>query len=243
MRIALCLYGQPRNYEKGYETIKKHILDKYNSVDVFFHAWETDKEYEASPWRPVNKNKVNLEEVVNLYKPKSYLIEKSMTFFPPLGNGYDKTSHKNNCSNILSQFYSRTSVRNVFLNYCQTNSKEYDIVIVTRFDINIIKLPSVLNSLNISFCMFHQDRPLIFNDNMIISGVENFIKLFNFYPNLNRFVIQGPNTKNDYGHMKHSEYILNGTAINAEEFLSASLIDNDLFGFTEKNIDLQTELF
>lgn len=36
MRIAVCLYGQPRNYMKGYETIKTHILNKFENVDIFF---------------------------------------------------------------------------------------------------------------------------------------------------------------------------------------------------------------
>ena len=38
MKIALCLSGQARSYEKGYEYHKKNLLDHYD-VDVFYHTW------------------------------------------------------------------------------------------------------------------------------------------------------------------------------------------------------------
>lgn len=244
MKIALCLYGQPRNYIKGYETIKTHILDKYDT-DIFFHSWETDTKYDVSPWRIVDNAKIDLDGVIKLYKPKSFLVEKSMTFYPSLGVGYNKTPYVKNSSNILSQYYSRTMVRNIFLSYCQNNSVSYDVVIATRFDINICKFPPELNPEKILFCISHPTRPLIFNDNIIISNANNFIKLFNIYPNINRYILAGPCQKyaEQYPNSRDKTAIFFGTVINSEELLSASLIDNDLIKSAEKTALLEVALF
>ena len=38
MKVALCLSGQPRVIEGGYQKLKSALLD-YNDVDVFVHTW------------------------------------------------------------------------------------------------------------------------------------------------------------------------------------------------------------
>lgn len=237
MKIALCLYGQPRSFEKGYETIKKYIIDKF-TADVFFHTWETDTKYEVSPWRTdIDTKSVKTKSVVDLYQPKSFLIEKSMNFCHFLGSGYDKTPihQRNNCKNIISQFYSRTAVRNILLNYCQVNNTTYDFVICCRFDICILQLPDLFESQKILFSdRHHKTRQLTFDDNLIICSYENYVKLFNFYPNLNRYVLSGPEVSEDIPSDFERDTILHGTVINAETFLTAGLIDNGLFGKAEK---------
>jgi len=39
IKIALCLSGQPRFFERGYEFIKKNIIDPNDNVDIFTHLW------------------------------------------------------------------------------------------------------------------------------------------------------------------------------------------------------------
>jgi hypothetical protein len=39
MKIAVCISGQPRNYEQGYYELKKWFLDRYD-CDVYFHTWK-----------------------------------------------------------------------------------------------------------------------------------------------------------------------------------------------------------
>lgn len=246
MRIALCLYGQPRSYLSGYETIKAHILNKFENVDVFFHTWDTDTKYDASPWRKnIDLNKVDIGDVVKLYNPKSFLVENSMKFYSLYGKGYYNMSYqqKGNCTNILSQFYSRTMCRNVLLGYCQKNNVEYDIVIVTRFDINIMKFPDSFNTEKIWFSNNHTDRPLIFNDKLCICGYKNFINLYNFYPNLSRYVVDGPKVHHSLPETQDNKFILSGTIMNSEELTSASLIDNNLFQKAEKVENLCYEVF
>ena len=38
MKVALCLSGQPRVVEVGYQKLKATILDN-NDVDIFIHTW------------------------------------------------------------------------------------------------------------------------------------------------------------------------------------------------------------
>lgn len=38
MEIALCLFGQPRNYKLGFQNLDKHLISKYN-VSTFAHCW------------------------------------------------------------------------------------------------------------------------------------------------------------------------------------------------------------
>ena len=74
MRIALCLSGYFNSIkdstsfgDDGYLYIKKHILDEVDNghqVDVFFHNWEPNL----------------YDKIVNLYKPKKYIIEPQIDF-------------------------------------------------------------------------------------------------------------------------------------------------------------------
>lgn len=50
MNCALLIVGQARFFSKGYETIKKFILDEYNP-NVFIHTWRyKDNKTKAAPW-------------------------------------------------------------------------------------------------------------------------------------------------------------------------------------------------
>ena len=75
MKVAFCLIGIvgavegkygtgcPIDYRIGHYFHKKHIFDN-NNVDVFIHSWSTDFE----------------KGLVDIYKPKEYLIENQIDF-------------------------------------------------------------------------------------------------------------------------------------------------------------------
>ena len=46
MKIALCLSGQPRAFNQGYEFVHKNLL-KDNDVTVFIHTWESEQAHES----------------------------------------------------------------------------------------------------------------------------------------------------------------------------------------------------
>ena len=53
MKVALCIFGQPRFLDNPHPFIshKKYILDKYD-VDCYCHLWWKSgiKEFDANPW-------------------------------------------------------------------------------------------------------------------------------------------------------------------------------------------------
>ena len=43
MKIAICLYGQPRDYKQGHKCISNLIkVNNENTYDIFFHCWIDD---------------------------------------------------------------------------------------------------------------------------------------------------------------------------------------------------------
>ena len=63
MKIAICLYGQPRDYKNGYKCINNFIKNNSeNTYDFFFHCWIDDNiKYEISPWRKIDEKTLFIE--------------------------------------------------------------------------------------------------------------------------------------------------------------------------------------
>ena len=59
MKVALCLHGlvgtddkygsgeKIINYKVGLRHFKKHVFEKNENVDVFFHTWTHDRDWET----------------------------------------------------------------------------------------------------------------------------------------------------------------------------------------------------
>ena len=79
MKIALCLSGQPRVVEVGYNKLYNTIL-KHNDVDVFIHTWfdpENLSTQSVIPGREAHRLSSDaIDKLKNLYQPKKILVEK-----------------------------------------------------------------------------------------------------------------------------------------------------------------------
>ena len=83
MNIAIILYGQPREYMKGYNNIMTFIKNQNNcNFDFFYHTWKLkeNQSYQYSPWRNIDKNTLIyndniINDLQNLYNPISCEIE------------------------------------------------------------------------------------------------------------------------------------------------------------------------
>ena len=142
MKVAICLYGQPRLYELGYKNISNFI--KSNSdveFDFFFHTYYSDElvgtYYECSNWRQINRDELLIKAniintLIELYKPIDYMYEK------PIDKSYydnlniekslmfllSKNSVKNsNYNNTISNIYSKYRVSSIFEKYSINNRK------------------------------------------------------------------------------------------------------------------------
>ena len=161
MKIAFCLYGQPRNYKKGYEVFSswlkfnnikfdKDVVDQ--EVDFFFHAWtlKPGQKYKSSTYRNIPNSELNPVDInvmesdlLELYHPVKYMFElqKSTSFFPvehvkkSIAYHNIESQETRDCvPNVLSQLYSLAQVHNLCKSHVEETGIVYDCIIVSRFD-------------------------------------------------------------------------------------------------------------
>ncbi len=144
MKIAILISGQPRNYQRGYEELKKTYLDKYD-CDVFLHTWDSPKQTATQffPNRPINEYTFAdgwVDELLNLYKPTKYLIESPKIF--DTANVIDKM-WRQPLQATKSMYYSIAQA------FTLTNPG-YDYYIRSRFDIRYEESTSRLEQLDLT---------------------------------------------------------------------------------------------
>ena len=125
MRVAICLsgligftrklgYGNAVNYKKTKFFFDKNLNHKGIKIDYFLHCW--NEEYEKN--------------LLELYEPKKALFEK------PLDN---KQSLPDRMFGTLSNNYSKKKVVSLKSTYEKEHNFKYEFVILTRFDVLILK--------------------------------------------------------------------------------------------------------
>lgn len=175
MKIALLICGTTRNYKENYATWKKHLLDLYN-VSIFFHTYDVDG-YHLN-----NINNFNKNDLLELLKPKKYLIES----FDDKNNDFKKQTKTQflrrgspKPESIKSQLYSIYMVNQLKKLDEKENNYIYDIVIKIRFDtmfygdfsvddINLIKLHD-----NVILCGNNNIKIMLYK-NACINCINNF---------------------------------------------------------------------
>jgi hypothetical protein len=157
MKVALCLYGQPRDAHVTFQRIKQNVIDP-NDCDVFFHAWYDDHDISLHKMTPGHENRVIISGmnnfIVDQYKPKSHLIEKQRKFHHrnfqiteenfkevyPWSGRYDRQEFiKDRGSCTHSMWYSVQQSIMMKEMYSHEQGFEYDCVIVSRFDVSPTK--------------------------------------------------------------------------------------------------------
>jgi hypothetical protein len=242
MNIAFVLYGQPRDYIKGYNNImdfcKKQVDCKF---DFFYHCWilNENETYNHSPWRNINKNELSykkntVNDLKQMYNPISYKIENQneITFDESLYkntlayNNIEDNKKILNINNTLFQLYSRNKARNLLDIYLKNNNNvNYDFVITLRFDINVMPLLqfNILDKTKVYVSNTLYPRKII-PDNCIISPTRIFLEWFNIYDMINE-ILDNKSLFDDLRSLKES------LEINPEELILAKYI------FQYKNID------
>lgn len=202
MKIAVVLYGQPRNYLKGYNNIMELIkLQQDCKFDFFYHCWTINENetYKHSSWRSYDNNDFIYNENVNaelqkLYNPIVHEIENqsNTTLDDSLYKNtiaFNNTNRDllNNVNNTLFQIYSRNKARNVLHTYLEKmdNKVHYDFVMTLRFDISVV--PEIrfneLNKTNVYISNLHCPRKIM-PDNCIVAPQNVYLEWFNIYDTL-----------------------------------------------------------
>lgn len=191
LRVALCLYGQPRFYKsQAYFSLKYAIIDRYEA-DVFFHAWWSpevvgEKVYKTAPHLGgvTLKAKEGVEDdLVDLYKPKAYRVDPPQVFsidehLRPSRLEREVWSKSYVPSNALSMYRSIKYVQELKKDYETEHGFKYDWVIMARYD-HFLPEFVPLEKLPRSY-MYVPDtcpNPKACNDNLLICSSEEFDNL------------------------------------------------------------------
>lgn len=182
MKIAVLLFGQPRDAINCSKSIVNNIINP-NNADVFFHMWYDENDLYMEKGEKdrseCNLNKGLDKELVEIYKPKDYCIEpQKFKNFNNYNNGYFKCPEKyiDNISKCgknkelskeevklrcikyshISQFYSIFKSNMIKEEYSLENNIYYDYVIKLRFDI-ICNTPLIINNNIPNDCLLFQN--------------------------------------------------------------------------------------
>ncbi len=151
MKVALLLFGQPRNLENlnSFNSHKEWIYDEYD-VDTFCHVWweKGIKEYDVSDWvkEECTVSEDPIQVIEERYKPKRIKVEPPRTFKLSY-NLHRRTREKfgtghpwseKTLSNVSSHLYSiETAARLI------ENPSDYDFIILSRYDNYIHNFPDL----------------------------------------------------------------------------------------------------
>lgn len=146
MKIALCLSGQARFVEQGYNEILYPFILKDNEIDVFIHTWDIQsqvgKHFLAGDKHPVGEpiSADLIDKTLKLYNPQKYIVEpqKEFPIIPWASNHMPAFYSKH----AYSMFYSIYCSNKLKTEYETKHSFKYDWVIRSRFD---VKLNSKIN--------------------------------------------------------------------------------------------------
>jgi len=154
VRIALCINGQPRTWERCYQNWFDSIFPGVEK-DVFFHLWDYNSlpsVINSTPGAPPNyNNKISEDEklrIVDALKPKKYKFDDN-----DQPNGHDEPSFLNEFVKIplgwwcRNQYYSLWYASQLKRQYELENNFEYDIVFRIRTDLVFDKLVDVPDKL------------------------------------------------------------------------------------------------
>jgi hypothetical protein len=206
MKIALCISGQPRMWEKGYEYHYENII-RDNDVTVFLHSWEMP----AQQMQAISA-KYNAHSFITSPNPTVDLSKYTNTP-PPSPNWKVKDGRMSTYAQLLA------------INECMRTKREYeeyhnmkfDWVVRSRFDFAInVRIPfeELDNSkLHIPNCRMTPSRDFG-NDQFAFSSSENMNKYAEAYNNIDNFYNSGV------------QYMM-------EDFMSANWI---LHGLTGENL-------
>lgn len=166
MKIALCLSGQPRVVEVGYQKLSQSIL-QHNDVDVFIHTWfdlENLNTNSIIPGREFHTlDPQAIDKLVNYYQPKRIMVEKSKnwkrkydipdkcftnawTWALEVKDGLE-VAKDYICNTTNSMFYSIMMANLLKEQYSVETGIRYDLVIRNRIDYSphvVLKLDEVV---------------------------------------------------------------------------------------------------
>jgi hypothetical protein len=144
MKVALIFSGQFREAKHCYKGFKENILDIYNP-DVFISTWSNSSNINPAGWfGNYQKDDCTVSEIMEMYNPKSIELEKfddeNYQPFKKMADKLDsKINHETKTVNVNSMWYKRYRANLLRKQFEELNNFKYDVVISSRFDLEILE--------------------------------------------------------------------------------------------------------
>lgn len=151
MKIAICLSGHLRTYEKTYQSIYDQLLNKYD-CDIFISTWKNLGNIKFAGGNDTEKSEfVDIETIKKIYNPISIVMDDAETesISNKLKKEYEglKLGNGDKMSQLMIMMYKIWDVNRLKREYEEKNNLRYDVVIRGRFDV-YFKPPKIETALN-----------------------------------------------------------------------------------------------
>lgn len=206
LKIAICVSGQLRTWDKCYHNVFKMIKkleSLYTTVHFFCHSWDFDSDTHpivVSTGKDdiITYDNETLNKVILTYKPKDYLFEnheKNKQVVDFIKKEGDRYKNKTPITWSSPQFYSLMRAAEMKRKYEIDNGFEYDVCIRLRYDQYILEneIDLIVNNIlnmkpNTVLTMHnrsHKTYPFkIYGDVFWICNSLNYDKIASFYRSL-----------------------------------------------------------
>lgn len=141
MKIAIAYFGHSRSFMNTYQSHYNHLIN-LTKADVFFHTWR-ESDTSLPSWYTKDNQNVNVNDIdlISIYEPKSYIIDDN----PKPKIGEDVFFYNTDISNVHNYLTSILSV----LDLVVKDNNKYDLIILTRMDIEYHENMKIYSSNNI----------------------------------------------------------------------------------------------
>lgn len=142
MKIAICFSGAIRDFNTCIPSIQKYLLNNLNA-DIFLHLWKFSNDNSLNinfKWRDSNIDNIAEKNIINILKPKSYIIDSynleweskitSVISTDKFIDGKSKQYSYNCCGMYYKIFQSYLLAKK----YSIYNNVNYDLIIRARLD-------------------------------------------------------------------------------------------------------------
>ena len=208
-KIAICFSGAIRSFETCIPTIQKYILNNLNA-DIFIHMWiinDIDKTLNTT--FKLRKSDTEIENVLNILKPKSYIIEKYDSSWEEIilkESGLEDKFHTifkeesdiNYARSALGMYYKINKCNELKKEYEKTHHFKYDCIIRGRLDyifLDHLKIndifPIIPKEIIIVKDRFNElgEKTKNCNDKFFMGSSEDMDKICNIFNEISSYAI------------------------------------------------------
>lgn len=195
MSVAILLPGHPRTYKQTYASFQKHLLEIYPNADIFIWCWD-----DLGYWTPDNPDgtvpefgvyksgKVDMQDVINLYKPKKYAIASMEEHKETINTAVQKIIEKRypfvRPFNNVSCWYGVYQCDRLRREYEAEHNFKYDIVLRYRFDLESTKPIPFSDKFTFAADVWGEPCAQGYDDSVFFGSSETMTTICNLFENI-----------------------------------------------------------